>query len=135
MAVLRLITSSYLVGACTGRCLLALEDAIDVACRAPILIDLIERICDQPTALDMEAKTVDRWEPIASGKRYDQVAVNVSHWGGRHDKSAPRFTGKRCYSAFNFAGPAPSINRTYFNTQRYCRRLDCNKLADPAGIT
>jgi hypothetical protein len=77
----------------------------------------------------------DRWQPIASGKRYDQVAVDVSHWGGGHDQNATRLTGKRCYSAFYFARATPSINWTYFDTERLCRRLDCNKLAYAAGIT
>src|SRR5262249_19234853 len=83
----------------------------------------------------MEAESVDRWQPIASGKSYDQVAVNVSHWGGGHDQSALRLTGKRCYSEFDFARATPSINWTYFDTERQCRRLDCNKLTDTAGIT
>jgi hypothetical protein len=51
---------------------LPFQDAIDITGRTPILIDLIERICDQSTPLDMEPETVDRWEPIASGKRYDR---------------------------------------------------------------
>ena len=38
-AVFRLMTSSYLVGACTFGRLLALEDAIDVPGSTPILID------------------------------------------------------------------------------------------------
>ena len=48
LAVLRLITSSYLVGACTGKIgrLLPLENAIDVASDAPIRIDPIGPIGD-----------------------------------------------------------------------------------------
>jgi hypothetical protein len=52
LAVLRLITSSYLVGACTGRSagFSLLEDAIDVSSRAPVLIDQIRPVGDQATA-------------------------------------------------------------------------------------
>src|SRR5262249_50236766 len=32
-------------------------------------------------------------------------------------------------------GRATPLNWTYFDTERQCRRLDCNKLADTAGIT
>ena len=41
LAVLRLMTSSNLVGACTGRSarLFTLEDTIDVDCGAPVLVD------------------------------------------------------------------------------------------------
>ena len=46
LAVLRLMTSSYLVGACTGRSgrLLALEDAIDIAGRLPELAHHIRSV-------------------------------------------------------------------------------------------
>ena len=49
LAVLRFITVSYLVGACTGRSagLLALEDTVDVAGRAPILVERIGRVGDE----------------------------------------------------------------------------------------
>ena len=52
LAVLRLITSSYLVGALhrqIGR-LLALEDAVDVAGRAPVLAGDVGPVGDQPAA-------------------------------------------------------------------------------------
>ena len=46
LAVLRLITSSYLVGACTGRSagLLALEDAIDIVGGAPKIIAQVSSV-------------------------------------------------------------------------------------------
>src|SRR4051812_43623966 len=44
LAVLRLMTTSYLVGACTGRS--ALENAIDIAGRAPVLVDVIRPVGD-----------------------------------------------------------------------------------------
>ena len=57
MAVLRLITRSYLVG-CLHRqvgWLLALEDAIDVAGGAPVLVEKIGPIGNQAAAVDEEA--------------------------------------------------------------------------------
>ena len=47
-AVLRLMTSSYLVGVCN----LPFEDAIDVASRAPELVDQIRRVGHQAAAGD-----------------------------------------------------------------------------------
>ena len=60
LAVLRLITSSYLVGAHrqVGR-FLALEDAIDVAGRKPVLVWQIGPVGDQAAAGDGEAIGVD----------------------------------------------------------------------------
>jgi len=61
LAVLRLITVSYLVEDCTGRSagFLALEDTIDVACRLTELVDEIRPIGDQATGGDKVAGGVD----------------------------------------------------------------------------
>src|SRR5262249_56964792 len=61
-AVLRLMTSSYLVGAChrqIGR-FLALEDAIDVSGRAPVLVDQGRPVGDQAAGGDVWAGREDR---------------------------------------------------------------------------
>ena len=57
LAVFRLMTSSYLVGACTGRSAgcLAPENAIDVAGRASVLIDRDRSVGDQAASVDEEA--------------------------------------------------------------------------------
>ena len=39
---------------------LALEDAVDIAGRAPVLVDKVSPIGDQPAAGDVEAARVDR---------------------------------------------------------------------------
>ncbi len=52
-AVLRLITSSYLVVlALEGRQASPLENAVDVSCRLAMLVDLIDPIRDQTTVSD-----------------------------------------------------------------------------------
>jgi hypothetical protein len=75
LAVLRLITSSYLVGACTGRSagLLTFEDAVDVAGRPPVWIDRIRPVGDQAAFYGVKAERVDRGQPMSCRKRYDQL--------------------------------------------------------------
>ena len=75
LAVLRLMTSSYLVGCLhrqVGR-LLALEDAVDVAGRAPVLVDDIRPVGDQAAAGDEGAVGVDRGQLVPSRQRDDQI--------------------------------------------------------------
>ena len=78
LAVLRLITSSYLVGCLHrkfGR-LLAFEDAIDIAGRAPEPVERIRPVRDQAAAGDELAITVDRRATMTGRQRDDQVAMN-----------------------------------------------------------
>jgi hypothetical protein len=57
--------SWYLIGACTGiGRLLALKNAIDIACRAAKLVDRIVRISDESAIGDIGAAAVHRWQPM-----------------------------------------------------------------------
>jgi hypothetical protein len=60
LAVLRLITSSYLVGGLYGQVgrFLALEDAVNVRGRAPVRLDRIKTIGDQPATGNEEAQGI-----------------------------------------------------------------------------
>ena len=57
LAVFRLITSSYLVGACTGEVagLFPLEDAVDISRRAPVGLDDVGRVGNQAAGVDVGA--------------------------------------------------------------------------------
>ena len=92
MAVLRLIDELVLgrrlhrqVGG-----LLAFEDAIDVASRAPVLVDEIGPIGDQAAGGDEEALGVDRGQFVPGRKRDDQIAMNDDNGARRHDQAAIR---------------------------------------------
>ena len=56
--------------------LLALEDAIDIAGRAPVLVDQIRPVGDQATGGDEEAAGVDRGQFVPGRQRDDQIAMN-----------------------------------------------------------
>ena len=78
LAVLRLIDQLVLgrrLHRQVGR-LLALEDAIDVAGRAPVLVDQIRPVGDQAAAGDEEAVGVDRGQLVPGRQRDDQIAMN-----------------------------------------------------------
>ena len=57
--------------------LLALEDAIDVAGRAPVLVDEIRPVGNQATAGDEVAVGIDRGQLVLGRKRDDQLAMNA----------------------------------------------------------
>jgi integrase len=76
LAVFRLMTVSYFgrrLHRQVGR-LLALEDAIDVACRTAVLISCVRPIGDQTAGNDEETFPVDRRQLAPSRKRDDQIA-------------------------------------------------------------
>ena len=75
--------------------LLALEDAIDVAGRAPELVDQIRPIGDQAAAGDEVASVVDRGQFVPGRKRDDQLAMDAPPTrspsrSDRHSRSARR---------------------------------------------
>ena len=81
LAVLRLIDQFVLgrrLHRHVGR-LLTLENTIDVAGRAPVLVDEIRPIGDQAAAGDEEAGGVDRGQFVPGRKRDDQIAMNRRH--------------------------------------------------------
>ena len=63
------------------RWLLALEDTIDVAGRAPIGVDRIRPVGDQSAAADEIRERVHRGQLVAGRKRDDQIAMNHQRWG------------------------------------------------------
>src|SRR5262249_15381552 len=55
--------------------LLALEDAIDVAGRAAVLVEEIQPICDETAGHSVKAGTVNCRQPVLRRQRDDQVAM------------------------------------------------------------
>ena len=75
--------------------LLAFEDAIDIAGRAPVLVDEIRSIGDQATGGDEEALVVDRGQLVAGRQLDDQrrderPPSDSPSRSGRHSPSARR---------------------------------------------
>ena len=111
--------------------LLALEDAIDVAGRAPVLVDVIRPVGDQAAGGDEEALKVDRRQLVPGRKRDDQIAMN----GRRRDSPSRsgRHSGMRAKAAMpRSISPASrtSIGLTSI-AERRRHGLDGAELAGP----
>ena len=92
LAVLRLMIELVLgrrLHRQVGR-LLALEDAVDVAGRAPVQIDQAGSIRHQAAGLDEEAIGINRGQPVPRRERDDQLALNGRDRADPHDQTVVR---------------------------------------------
>ena len=133
MAVLRLI-DQLVLGRRLHRqvgWLLALEDAIDVAGRAPVLVDEIRPIGDQAAAGDEEAVGVDRGQLVPGRQRDDQIAMN-RRANALAVTIRPPFERARegRDGALDLAGVA-HVDRAHLHPERRRHGLDGAELADP----
>ena len=133
MAVLRLITSSYFGGILHRHVgwLLAPEDAIDVAGRAPELVNRISPVGDKTTLDNEVAERVDRGQLLPSRQGDDQVTVNRRRRTAGDDQPAIRAARHCRKAAFDFAGIA-HIDWAQLHPKRRSCGLDCGPLADPS---
>jgi hypothetical protein len=116
-AVLRLITSSYLVGGLHRQVcrLFAPQDAINVPGRAPKIIEQVISVGQQPAAFSEEVERIDGRKTVASSKRYDVRAMDVHEGIRHHQKAAIRLAGMCGNDGFE---PGRVANRR-------CDRLRC----------
>jgi len=84
LAVLRLTTSWYLVGACTGRS--AGFSPLRMR-RAPVRVDYIRTIRNQAAGGDIEAQGIDRRQSVPRRRRSDQLAMRRRQWSPRHNQA------------------------------------------------
>ena len=70
--------------------LLALEDAIDIAGCALVLVNLIRPVRDQAAGGDEERFEVDRGQLVPGRQRDDQIAMKICRPARRHDEAAIR---------------------------------------------
>ena len=68
--------------------LLAFEDAIDVAGRAPIRVGGIRSVGHQPAAGCEEAVRIDCRQSMASSERDNQITLSDALPAGRHDQAS-----------------------------------------------
>ncbi|MGC1848221.1 MAG: hypothetical protein WA707_11710, partial [Pseudolabrys sp.] len=70
LAALRLMTSSYLVGNCTGRSagFSSFQNAVDIVRRTSVQVDIISAIGREPAICWVLAKCVQVWQPVLCGK-------------------------------------------------------------------
>src|ERR1700752_3631890 len=73
--------------------LLSLEDAIDVARRAPVLVREIGTIGNKPAGRSKIAKRIDRRKSMPRGSRNDGLPVDGRRRAKRHDQATIRAAG------------------------------------------
>ena len=135
MAVLRLIDQLVLgrrLHRHVGR-LLALEDAIDIAGRAPVLVDQIGSVGDQPAGGNNEASEVDGGQLVPSRQCDDQVAMNRRWRAPRHDQAAIGGARERRDGALDLAS-VTHADGTQFHAERRRHALDSSELSDPGAF-
>jgi hypothetical protein len=108
--------------------LLAFENAIDLAGRAPRLVGHI----DQTAVSNEGALEVDRGHLVAGRKRNNQIAMNECDRAPSYDQAAVVRTREGCDAALDFAGVLRA-DRTHLQPERRCRGLDRAPLANPGG--
>ena len=108
--------------------LLALEDAIDVACCASELIALIRTIGHQATAGDIVAERINRGQPQLCRQLDDQVAMRRNRRASRDYQAAVGAAHEGRYGALDLTLVA-HIDCAQFDTKRRCDSLDSGKLA------
>ena len=95
--------------------LLALEDAIDVTCRAPKTIEQVISVGQQSAAFSEEVERIDGRNTVSSSKRYDVRAMDVYEGIRHHQKAAIRLAGMCSNDGFELGRVA----------NRRCDRLHC----------
>src|SRR5262249_32080104 len=131
LAVWRLITSTYLFGACTGKSPgfspLKMRSTYSAAWRC--LFDHISAVGDEASGSTIP---IDRGQFVPGRQCGDQIAVNKGSRSGRYDHAAVWGLCESLNGRFNFACVA-HINCDYFQTDRWRQSLDNSKLTNSSG--
>jgi hypothetical protein len=107
---------------------LASEDAVDVACRAPVLVDQIGPIGDQASVADHVTVGTNHGQ-LMLGRNLDDVSMkNIRPAGCRQDQAAVPGTRECRKGALDASGVA-QVNRKHFQSNRRRHRLDDTELS------
>ena len=109
--------------------LLALENAIDVGGRVPVLIesDRAHRRSDRRRRRRARL-AVDRGQLVPGRKRHDQLAMTLRRCARRHDQAAVRRAREGCDGALDL-GRMADVDRIDLEPERRRRGLNDGKLA------
>src|SRR5215472_11742966 len=96
--------------------LLTLKDAVDVAGRLPVLLDLIRSIADQPAAGDVVAVGVNCWQLLPGRQCDDQLAMDQRLDTWQRDQTVVRSPRKRRDRGLD-VGRVAEVDRAYLDPQ------------------
>ena len=111
---------------------LALEDAVDVAGRAPVQVNPIRPIGEQAAGGDEGAIEVDCGELVPRRKRDDQTAINKTRPAGGHDQSTIWGSREGRDDALDLAGVA-LVERADLHPERRRHGLNDTELGGAGG--
>src|SRR5262249_8132662 len=112
--------------------LLALEDAINVAGRLPILVQEIGPVRNKAAAGDVEALRIDSRQSMPGRQRDNQIAVSGCQSASRYDQTVIWGTREGRDSALDLAWIAYAEG-AQLHPQRWRRCLDGTPQADPGS--
>jgi hypothetical protein len=110
--------------------LLAIEDAIDVAGRTPVLIEDIVAVGDQAAGVDELAPVEDRRQLVSGRQRDDRVAVNHCQRAACQNQASMAGARQVRDVGLDLAGVA-HVDGARLHSERRRHRLDDGELADP----
>src|SRR5262249_46912039 len=124
-----------------GRCLhrkvgrlLALEDAIDVARCATVVVKYIGVIRHEAAAGDKETIPVDRRQLVPGGERYDQIAMAQGRSARGRNQAAIYRACKNLDGVFDLIG-VTHIDRDHLDPERRGDGLNRAKLGYLRGVS
>src|SRR5262245_24650752 len=112
--------------------LLPLEDAIDVACRAPEWVGRTRPVRHEPAAGDEEAFPIDRRQLVPGCQRDDQISLRHPSTARPYNQAAIWAAGE-CGDGALDLGRVTHASRADLHPERRRHRLDDGQLADPGG--
>src|SRR5262249_22370992 len=113
--------------------LLALENAINIVSRLPVLIEEVGSIGDQPPSGSEGALVVDSGQLVPRRKRDDQIAMKHCWCTRRHDQTAIWNARESRYRVLELAGVA-QVDRDHLHPERRRHSLDDAEHGDPGRI-
>ena len=99
------MTSSYLVGACTGRSagIGTAQNAVHIACRLSKPIDKVRAVGHQTACCDKKTERIDRRQAVPSGECDDKITV-LDRSTRQHDKATVRLACEGRYYTLDIGG-------------------------------
>src|SRR5439155_21223985 len=91
--------------------LLALEDAVHVACRTTVVVCEINPIGCKPTVRDVRTLPIDRRQAVPGGERDDLLAMTNDRRGTRRDQASIGLVRQGFDRAVDLAGIAHGDGR------------------------
>src|SRR5262245_61434293 len=110
--------------------LFTFENAVNIPCRAPMRVDCIGSVGNQPTSGNKKTKRINRGQFVLAGELDDLFTMIDRKSASRYDKAAIRGFGQSCDGPLDLTEFA-CIDRAYIYSERRCYGVNSRELANP----